>query len=144
MTEHENNLLESLAGIVNKENKTYTFKMEISVGGKMLEGSFTAKYLSISDRLKLGTLRAKLLDGAPSQSVDVFTDDLAYMIAYLQVGLKQTPSWWDYEELESIEDVKRVYLEVAEFNDRFQRQNATNRHAGSGSDNNSKETLESK
>ena len=44
--------------------------------------------MGVAARLRIGTLRAKLVEGAPAQSVDTVTDDIAYMIAYLHLWRK--------------------------------------------------------
>lgn len=136
-------LTEILAGVVDNESKTYTFQKTISMsGGEKKTGSFTAKYMSVADRLRVGTLRARLLEGAPEPSLDVLTSDIAYMMAYLSVSLVKTPSWWNYEDIDEIEDLKDMYLEVMKFLEFFRGQNEQNTNAGSGSITPSKETME--
>ena len=119
----EKEIMDILAGVVDNESKTYTFEKEISISCKKRKGTFIAKYLGVAARLRIGTIRAKLLDGAPSQSVDTLTDDIAYMIAYLQVALTKTPNWWDIEQLDDISDLRDVYLEVYNFNQFFREKN---------------------
>ena len=46
----------------------------------------------------------KLEDGAPAQSIDNLTDDIAYMIAYLTVALIETPKWWNQVLEEGLEN----------------------------------------
>lgn len=133
---------EILAGVIDNESKTYTFEHEVSVNGIKQKGSFTAKYMGVAARLRIGTLRAKLLEGAPSQSVDTLTDDIAYMIAYLTVALIKTPSWWNYDGLDEISDLRAMYLEVYNFNQSFRGKNDSNSNAGDSSAASSKETVE--
>ena len=76
-----NEKMDILAGIVDKDSKTYSFEKTISIGGETKTGAFTAKYMGIGARLRMGAIRAKLLDGAPNQSIDTVTDDIAFMIA---------------------------------------------------------------
>lgn len=133
-----------LTGIIDRESKTYTFEKKISInGGEKRTGTFTAKFMGVSARLRLGTIRAKLLDGAPSQSIDTLTDDIAYMIAYLTVSLKKTPVWWNYDNIDDIADLKAVYTEVYEFAQSFRAKNEESSNAGSSSDTSSKEVVES-
>lgn len=133
-----------LAGIIDNESKTYTFTKTISVGGKKKEGQFTAKYLGVTARLRIGTLRAKLLDGAPAESVDTLTDDIAFMISYLTVALIKTPSWWNYDELDDIEDLRAMYFEVYNFMQSFRSHDESNSNVGHSSTTTSSETVESK
>ena len=138
-TEQQNKIL---AGLLDKESKTYTFTKAVSVGGKKREGQFTAKYMGVTARLRIGTLRAKLLEGAPSQSVDTLTDDIAFMIAYLTVALIKAPTWWNYDELDDVEDLRSMYYEVYNFVQSFREDNDSNTNAGHSTNTTSKETVE--
>lgn len=131
-----------LAGIIDNESKTYTFEKTISVANEKKTGQFTAKYMGVASRLRIGTIRAKLLEGAPSQSVDTLTDDIAYMIAYLTVALIKTPSWWNYDELDDIEELKDMYMEVYNFIQSFRQKNASNSDAGHSSTTTGTENVE--
>lgn len=117
--------LDVLTGIIDQDSKTYSFTSTMTVNGKKQTGTFIAKYMGITARLRLGTIRAKLLDGAPIQSVDPVTDDIAYMIAYLNVALIKFPSWWNYDNLDSVEELRNMYLEVYNFMRKFREQNET-------------------
>lgn len=117
--------MDVLTGIIDQDSKTYSFTSTMTVNGKKQTGTFIAKYMGITARLRLGTIRAKLLDGAPTQSVDPLTDDIAYMIAYLNVALIKFPSWWNYDNLDSVEELRNMYLEVYNFMRKFREQNET-------------------
>ena len=123
--------LDVLTGIIDQNSKTYSFNRTMTLGGKKQTGTFVAKYLGITARLRLGVIRAKLLDGAPNQSVDTLTDDLAYMIAYLNVALIKFPPWGNYDNLDSIEELRDLYLEVYNFMTKFREQNETSTNVGS-------------
>jgi len=138
------NQMEVLAGIVDSESKTYTFEKEVSVEGEKKKGTFTVKYMGVSARLRLGTIRARLLEGAPSQSVDPLTDDIAYMIAYLTVSLVKAPNWWDYDKIDDVNDLREVYMEAYKFMRSFRGQNEQSANAGDSSASNSKKAVESK
>ena len=133
---------EILTGIVDNESKTYTFNKTMSVQGERKTGTFKTKFLGVTARLRIGTIRAKLLEGAPQQSVDTLTDDLAFMIAYLTVSLIQVPSWWDYDKLDEISELREVYMEVYEFNQTFRNQNDESSNVGHSSDAIGEETME--
>ena len=136
--------MEVLAGIVDSESKTYTFEKEVSVEGEKKKGTFTVKYMGVAARLRLGTIRARLLEGAPSQSVDPLTDDIAYMIAYLTVSLTKAPNWWDYDKIDDVSDLREVYMEAYKFMRSFRGQNEQSANAGDSSTSNSKKAVESK
>lgn len=131
-----------LSGIVDNEAKTYTFEKTVSIRNEKKTGTFVAKYLGVTGRLRIGTIRAKLLDGAPSQSLDSLTDDIAYMIAYLTVALVKTPSWWNYDEIDNISDLREMYLEVYDFIQSFRVQNESNSNARDSSTASSEEIVE--
>ena len=138
------NQMEVLAGIVDSESKTYTFEKEVSVEGEKKKGTFTVKYMGVAARLRLGTIRARLLEGAPSQSVDPLTDDIAYMIAYLTVSLVKAPNLWDYDKIDDVSDLREVYMEAYKFMRSFRGQNEQSANAGDSSTSDSKETMENK
>lgn len=132
-----------LTGVIDNESKTYTFNKTVTMnGGKKQEGTFKAKYLGVTARLRIGTIRAKLLDGAPAQSVDTMTDDIAYMIAYLTVALVETPKWWSYDALDEFTELREMYMEVYEFNQSFRHNDGASADAGRGEDAAGTETVE--
>lgn len=135
---------EILTGIIDNESKTYTFEKTMSVNGEKKTGSFTAKYIGVSGRLRIGTIRAKLLDGAPSQSVDPLTDDIAYMIAYLTVALIKTPSFWNYDSLDEITELREMYLEVYNFIQFFRGKDDSNTNVGDSTTASGQEVVENK
>ena len=122
--------MDVLTGIIDKDSKTYSFEKELSVLGKRQKGAFVAKYMGIGARLRMGTIRAKLLDGAPVDSVDTTTDDIAYMIAYLTVSLVKSPRWFNYDNLDYYEDLRELYTEVYRFMTNFREQNEQDSNAG--------------
>ena len=56
---------EILTGIVDNESKTYTFNKTMSVQGERKTGTFKTKFLGVTARLRIGTIRAKLLECQP-------------------------------------------------------------------------------
>ena len=135
--------LDILSGIIDKDSKTYSFEKTVSILGEKKTGSFVAKYMGITARLRLGTIRAKLLDGAPTQSVDPLTDDIAYMIAYLSVTLIKTPNWWNYDNLDDLDDLKSVFDEVVNFSRSFREKDDKNSDVGNSGTSTSTQDLES-
>lgn len=136
----------ALSGIVDQERRIYTFKKVYNMYGKKLQGTFEAKYLSIVDRLRIGTIRARLLDGVSGQSLDRISDDISYMLAYLNVALTKAPKWWDYEMMSmenDIDKLREVFNEVANFNRSFRYEDEGSGHAQSGSDQSGEENMES-
>ena len=127
-----NEKLNVLAGVVDKESKTYSFEKTVTMeGGIKKTGAFTAKYPGIGARLRMGALRAKLLEGAPNQSIDGGTDDIAYMIAYLTVALTKTPQWFNPMSIDDYDDLRELYMEVYNFVVAFREANEQGANAGS-------------
>lgn len=140
--EKERKQNEILSGIIDNDSKTYTFTRTVSVGTERKTGTFIAKYMGVAARLRIGTIRAKLLDGAPAQSVDPLTDDIAYMIAYLQVALIKTPNWWSFDNLDDLSDLREMYQEVYEFVQSFRVKDDSDTNAGYSSAASSTEDVE--
>lgn len=106
--------------IVNTEERTCTLTKNYRVGGEVHSGSvFVAKYPSIIDRITIGSIRAKLLDGAPQESIDNMTDDFAYMIAFLQVTLTKAPKWFSLETIEEIDVLRDLFYSVVNWVNSF-------------------------
>lgn len=144
--EQENEIKEDiLSGIIDDEKRTYTFEKTYEMYGKKLRGTFEAKYMSITDRMKIGVIRARLLDGITDRQLDPITSDISFMIAYLQVALIKAPKWWNYEQM-SLEDdmnkLREVYKEVLQFNKSFRRINEQNADAGYSTDTSGEEIVE--
>lgn len=134
---------EVLSGIIDNETKTYTFEKTLSInGGEKKSGRFVAKYMGVTARLKIGTLRAKLLDGAPAESLDNLTDDIAYMMAFLTVALVEKPSWFSFDVLDDFIELRDMFTEVDMFIASFRQNHGTNSNAGDSADTSSKETVE--
>ena len=143
MAENNLNKMNALAGVMDRESKTYSFEKTISMGGEEKTGAFTAKYMGIGARLRMGTIRAKLLDGAPIQSIDNVTDDIAFMIAYLQVTLVKMPQWFNYDQIDDYDDLRNLYEEVYNFHTAFREKNENGENAGSSETTTSKTFVES-
>lgn len=101
--------------VTNAEERTCTFTKTYRILGNNKSGTFTFKYPSVFDRIKWGSTRAKMLDGAPEQSVDRVTSDLTFMIAYLNTLMVKGPSWFNWETLEDDYIIKDLFTEVTQW-----------------------------
>lgn len=138
-----NQKLDVLTGVIDRESKTYSFEKTIVMeGGIIKTGAFTAKYMGVGARLRMGAIRAKLLEGAPTQSVDGATDDMAYMMAYLMVSLTKTPAWFNISLIDDFDSLRDLYMEVYNFMQAFRVQNEQSTNAGSSEATTSEETVE--
>lgn len=129
--------------IVNAEERTATIKKDYKVNGELHKNAvFVAKYPSVIERITIGTIRAKLLDGAPLQSIDKMTDDFSYMVAFLQVTLTKAPKWFNLEELEELDVLRDLFYTVVGWVNSFRREIEDTEDAGSGSATSDEEIVE--
>jgi len=98
-----------------KAQKKYTFTLKWKDGsGKLWEGKFTNKILSIRDRQLVGVTRAKLQGGMPIESIDQLTEETNLIVAHLMFSLEEAPEWAkDLTALDDIQLLQAIYAEVA-------------------------------
>ena len=138
-TEPEN---EIISGIVDKESRQITFDASVSIGGVRRVGTFTAQYMPVMGRIKMGVTLSALLDGKQVQDVDPLTGDLAYMLSLLSVTLTATPSWWDINKIDDEKDLVNIFKTVDSFQQSFRAQNDAEENAGRGENAVGAETVE--
>ena len=104
-----------------RDNKFYTFELDYTDRRKRhWKGAFTTRILNIKDTLDVGIMKAKLLGGAASQSVDIVTDMYLEQIAHLTFSLEDSPEWAkDLMGLDDIEVVDAIYKEVIGHSDHY-------------------------
>ena len=98
--------------IINADERTVTFTKTYNVMGNNKTGTFSFRYPSVMDRVKWGTARARMLDGAPEASLDRITSDLTFMIAYLNTLMEKSPKWFNWETLEEDYIIRDLFTEV--------------------------------
>lgn len=96
--------------------ESYTFNFKWKDGrGKLWEGTFTNKILSIKEQQGVGVMRATLSGGVDARALDVYTAEINAMIAHLSFSLIQTPKWADdLRELKDVKLLQAIYQEVAD------------------------------
>lgn len=106
----------------------FTFDLnKKSKSGKVFEGSFTYKRLSIGSQGKAGVLKARL--NGDLVNVDPDIDRLHDMLSWLKYGLVEFPDWWrdsdfgsNLYELDIIEEVYRMVTKFEkEWNQKVQK-----------------------
>lgn len=97
-----------------KAKEEYTFPFKWTDGrGKLWEGEFTDKILSIGVRQLSGALRARL-SSVPFNQLDGFTAHINMMIAHMTFSLVKRPDWAkDLRELHNVDLIQALYDEVA-------------------------------
>lgn len=97
--------------------------------GKVYEGQFTVKKLSIRDLAVIGVRKTQLNGGyhynseVPGAGVDEQTDWINQTIAHLEVALIQWPMWFDLEKIYDSELLGAVFQRAIEFENTFFRPN---------------------
>ena len=92
----------------------YTFDFNYIDGqGKIWEGKFTNKILTIGDRANVGILRSRLSGNVPLESLDALTSEINLIIAHLSYSLADKPKWAeDLRKLHDIRLLQEIYAEV--------------------------------
>jgi len=110
----------------------YTFQFSWADSrGKKWEGTFTTHYPTPLDLLRAGTMQSRLLGGAPKESLDALTDEIAFIVARLTFSLDDKPEWFK-DPLSIVDGVpllQAVYSEVLGFEQFFREHGSV---AGSG------------
>jgi hypothetical protein len=103
----------------------FPIRHESKTLGKVFEGTFTTKKLSVKELGWVSVRRAQLNGGMyydedkPGTGIDEQTDWLNQAIAHCEVSLKQVPTWWNLDELYDIDLLLAVYKKVVEFENSF-------------------------
>jgi hypothetical protein len=107
--------------------------------GKVLEGQFTVRRLSIREIGMVSVRRVQLNGGfyynekTPGQGIDETTDWTHQMIAHLELALVQKPLWFDLNTIMELDILCEVYTKVMEFENTFRnRQRGATTVVGSG------------
>lgn len=113
-------------GVTARQNLLKTFSIDhTSEEGVRYVGKFTTKKLSISDISSLGVRKAQLNAGMhhdpmnPGMGVDAQTDDFNTMIAHLDIALKESPEWWDLDNITDADLLAAVFEEVVSHENSF-------------------------
>lgn len=131
----ENGKITPMEQVTSAELRQLKFKRTITVEGYHKTGTFVARLPSVMDRVTIGVRRAQMLGGAPAttvnngvssiSTVDPFTDDLAFMISFLDVLLVKRPKWFIWEALDEVQDVRDMFTEVSKWANSFHRKPET-------------------
>lgn len=122
---------EVIDGIVNQESRRIVFEATVSVDGVSRTGSFTAKFMGVFDRIRMGNIMSGLLNGKGLNDVDPHTSDLVYMVAFLDVTLIETPKWWNLEKVDYEDELAHIFNVVDKFQQSFRGADGATSDAGS-------------
>lgn len=119
------NQLQGLEGAPIPRTNQFWISIRSKMDGKLYEGQFTSKKMSIKDLATIGVRKVQLNGGyyhdedKPGIGVDPQTDWLNSMIAHLEVALVQAPMWFNVEEIIDGEILSAVFTKVMEFENSF-------------------------
>lgn len=105
--------------ITDADARTCTFTKTYKVHGHNKTGTFTFRYPSIMDKVQIGVARAKMLDGAPEQSIDTYTSNFSYMICYIGKLCIKQPSWFNVNMIDETDVITDLFTEVTKWVDNF-------------------------
>jgi len=115
--------------------KVVNFNHECEDGEKF-SGTFVIKRASIMDSTRISKMKSILLGGLPP--INAGEDYQAEVIAHLQIVVKESPPWWDLENLYEFGIADGLYKEVKSFEDTFRKN--SRRDIGKSEGNSEKES----
>lgn len=121
-----------------RQNLTHTFSVDYNSEQDEMryKGAFTIKKLGIRDLAALGVRKAQLNGGmyyneaTPGRGVDEQTDDFNNMLAHLELSIKDSPEWWNLDQITDVELLGIVFKEVIEFEQSFLGRKASRKKSG--------------
>lgn len=111
--------LQLLSGIIDPEVQEYEFEFSCTVEGEKRKGVFKVKYPSIMDRIKIGVLKSKYLEGLEESKVDVSTSNMVFMLSLVDTLLVKQPSWFNVSKMTELEELIQLYEVVNNWIARF-------------------------
>jgi hypothetical protein len=103
-----------------KAKEEYTFQFSWKDGrGKLWEGEFTDKIMSIGTRQMAGALRARFAT-VSADRLDTFTSHINMMVSHMTFSLTARPEWAkDLRELTNVDLLQALYEEVSSHEETF-------------------------
>lgn len=118
--------------ILQGKKRTLKKQLDFSRFNPEWVGTFVFHYPSLFDQMQIGVAKARMLAGVPMQSVDPLTDNIAHMVATLNVVLDSAPDWFKVDELDydDYEMLDEVYETYASWRESFRKGNQQSDHQG--------------
>lgn len=111
--------LQLLSGIIDPEVQEYEFEFSCTIDGEKQKGVFKVKYPSIMDRIKIGVLKSKYLDGLEERKVDISTSNMVFMLSLVDTLIVKKPSWFEVSKMTELEELVQLYEVVNNWISRF-------------------------
>lgn len=124
--------------VAARQKNLHTFSIDFAseIDDRRYTGKFTVRKLSIRDLAALGVRKAQLNGGmhfsadSPGRGVDESTDDFNNMISHLELSIKESPEWWNLDQISDVGLIGAVFKEVMEFEQSFLNRQARRALAG--------------
>lgn len=110
-----------------KAQNPYVFDFEWTDSrGHTWQGRFQTHMPTPLDIMRAGVMQSRLLGSAPKESLDAFTDEIAFMISRLSFCLDERPDWFTdpLSMVDGVPLIQAVYEEVAAYEAFFRRHGA--------------------
>jgi hypothetical protein len=86
--------VEAPAGPDPRENESWSFLFTFKdPSGRMFEGEFTNKILTVGERTRSGLICARLRNNTPASALDDESAALTAALAHLELSLVKRPKW---------------------------------------------------
>ena len=109
----------------NQQVKQVFFSYTSEFDGKVYEGQFTFKRLSVRDECRVNVRKVQLNGGMhydannPGRGIDEVTETTNHMIAWLEHSIIQAPMWFNLDELYEAKLLADLFREVVDFQNSF-------------------------
>lgn len=115
------------------KRRTHTFNVDFSDIDSEFVGKFTLHYPSQIERLQIGVTKSALLGG--NVNVDTRTDDIAHIIATLDIVSDVIPQWFDVnDDRISYEILETIFIEYMNWVDSFRKRPEPSNSTGDSQD----------
>lgn len=105
--------------VLQGTNKKLQKQIDLTKFNPAWVGNFIFRYPSLMDRMKIGALKASMLNGLSLAGIDNEADNIAYMMATLTVVMESSPDWFKLDSLEDYDALDHVFEEFAKWRDSF-------------------------
>jgi len=115
--EHQDRLQVIADQLLVGNDEQLTYEMDLIVGKRNFKGQFTLRRPSVYDQTRIGIRIGELMsapgpDGYPRRVyTDFYHENLALMLATLEVVIVKHPQWWKIDEVRDEELLAALYAQ---------------------------------
>jgi hypothetical protein len=123
----------NLGSINMGKKRTHMFNVDFTDINPNFTGKFTVHHPSQLEKLQIGITKSALLGG--NFAVDTSTDNIAHIVATLDVVLDAKPDWFDIDDPEVDYDIlEQIYMEYLDWVNAFRKKPIGDTHTGNSED----------